>query len=284
MIYSFDEEVAKAVGVEAAVILDKFAWWIRRNEANGENFHEGRYWTYNSTKAMEDMFPFFNRWKIERILKKLINDGYLLTGNFNKMAFDRTLWYTLSDKGNELVHTANHDLADSQNDISQIHKMTFSENAKPIPVSTNSNTIDSNMRKSAKAGKDAKYEEMFTIFYKAYPKKKDKAKAFAAFKKLKPTPELLETILKSLEWQKQTMDWQKQGGQFIPYPASYLNGRRWEDEQQVSISAPKPEEQISGAEFMRREEERHRQQVERDMRLAAIARQQEEQMRQSMRC
>jgi hypothetical protein len=238
MIYSFDEEVAKAVGVEAAVILDKFAWWIRRNEANGKNFHEGRYWTYNSTKAMEDMFPFFNRWKIERILKKLINDGYLLTGNFNKMAFDRTLWYTLSDKGNELVHIANHDLADSLNDISQIHKMTFSENAKPIPVSTISNTIGSNMRKSAKAEKDAKYEEMFTIFYNAYPKKKDKTKAFNAFKKLKPTQELLDSILKALEWQKQTTDWQKQGGQFIPYPASYLNGRRWEDEKQVNVSLP----------------------------------------------
>jgi predicted phage replisome organizer len=46
---------------------------------------------------------------------------------------------------------------------------------------------------------------------------------------------------------------------------------------------PAAGEQISGAEVMRREEERHRQQVERDMRLAAIARQQEEQMRQAMR-
>ena len=137
MIYAFDEDVAKVVGVEAAVVLDKFAWWIRKNEANGKNFHEGRYWTYNSTKAMEDLFPFFNRWKIERILKKLIKDGYLLTGNFNKMAFDRTLWYALSDKGNELVHIANHDLADLQNDISQIHKMSFSENATPIPLPTN---------------------------------------------------------------------------------------------------------------------------------------------------
>jgi DnaD/phage-associated family protein len=61
--------------------------------------------------------------------------------------------------------------------------------------------------------------------------------------------------------------WQKDG---VPKP--------WENKK------PAAEEQISGAEFMRREEERHRQQVERDMRLAAIARQQEEQMRQAMRC
>jgi predicted phage replisome organizer len=60
--------------------------------------------------------------------------------------------------------------------------------------------------------------------------------------------------------------WKKDG---VPKP--------WENKE------PAKEEQISGAEFMRREEERHRQQVERDMRLAAIARQQEEQMRQAMR-
>ena len=30
MIYSFDEEVAKEVGVNAAIIMDKFTWWIRQ--------------------------------------------------------------------------------------------------------------------------------------------------------------------------------------------------------------------------------------------------------------
>ena len=236
MIYSFDEEVAKVVGVEAAVILDKFAWWIRHNESNGKNLHDGKYWTFNSTKAMEKMFPFFNMWKIGRITKKLVDDGYLVTGNFNKLPFDRTLWYTLSEKGEQLMKYACHDFAESQSDALQNYKMSSSENAQPIPVPTNVKNNDNNMRKNAKAQKESVYEEMFATFYKAYPKKKDKAKAFAAFKKLKPTPELLESILKSLEWQKQTGDWQKQGGQYIPYPASYLNGHRWEDEEKVEIA------------------------------------------------
>ena len=137
MIYAFDEDVAKVVGVEAAVVLDKFAWWVRQNEANRKNFHEGRYWTYNSTKAMEDMFPFFNMWKIGRLLKKLIDDGYLLTGKFNKLPFDRTLWYTLSDKGEQLIKYANNDLAESQNPILQNHKTSSCKNAQPIPLSTN---------------------------------------------------------------------------------------------------------------------------------------------------
>ena len=237
MIYAFDEDVAKTVGVEAAVILDKLAWWIRQNEANGTNYHEGKYWTYNSTKAMEEMFPFFNMWKIGRLLKKLIDEGYLLTGSFNKLPYDRTLWYTLSDKGKRLMNFASLDFADLQNDSLQNRKMTLSENAKPIPVSTIAEH-NNNMRENAKVQKDAECEQLFATFYKAYPKKKDKVKAFNAFKKLKPTQALLDEILKALEWQKQQEDWKKDRGQYVPYPATYLNGRRWEDEPQ-GMDSPK---------------------------------------------
>jgi DNA replication protein DnaD len=74
----------------------------------------------------------------------------------------------------------------------------------------------------------------------------------------------------------------ERGARNIGYIAGILKNWNDGDSKQMRESEP-VEEQISGAEFMRREEERHRQQVERDMRLAAIARQQEEQMRQAMR-
>jgi hypothetical protein len=154
MIYSFDEEVAKVVGVEAAVILDKFSWWIRHNESNGKNFHEGKYWTFNSTKAMEKMFPFFNMWKIGRITKKLVDDGYLITGNFNKLPFDRTLWYTLSEKGEQLLKYTCHDFAESQSDALQNYKMTPCENAKPIPVSNSVKKHSHNIYSYADAKSD----------------------------------------------------------------------------------------------------------------------------------
>ena len=91
-------------------------------------------------------------------------------------------------------------------------------------------------RNSSKTQKDVEYEGLFNIFYKAYPKKKDKTKAFNAFKKLKPDQALLDKILTSLEWQKQQDDWKKDGGQYVPYPATYLNGRRWEDERETVVS------------------------------------------------
>lgn len=139
MIFSFDEEVAKEVGVNAAIIMDKFTWWIRQNEANERNFYDGRYWTYNSTKALTSMFPFFNAKQIGRILKKLINDGYLMTGNYNKIAFDRTLWYALTDKGERLMKDKEMHFPKVENEKSQKWEMRNPENGKPIPVST-SNT------------------------------------------------------------------------------------------------------------------------------------------------
>ncbi len=72
--------------------------------------------------------------------------------------------------------------------------------------------------------------EMFDVFWEAYPKRKDKAKAYRAFKKLNPDEKLLNTILTALEKQKNDVNWVKQKRQFMPYPSTYLNNRRWEDE------------------------------------------------------
>jgi hypothetical protein len=109
------------------------------------------------------------------------------------------------------------------------HDQKFADNNTPM-----NNTKEGIYKRiSSKTQKNAEYEDLFSIFYQAYPKKKDKAKAFNAFKKIKPDKALLDEILKALEWQKQQDDWKKDGGQYIPYPATYLNGRRWEDEPTV---------------------------------------------------
>ena len=73
-------------------------------------------------------------------------------------------------------------------------------------------------------------EKLFDLFWKAYPKKIAKPKARIAFDKLKADEDLLTKILTALEVQKQSKNWLKDKGQFIPYPATYLNQRRWEDE------------------------------------------------------
>ena len=71
----------------------------------------------------------------------------------------------------------------------------------------------------------------FATFWAAYPKRKDKEKAQKAFAKINPSPELLQIMLSAIEKNKHTDDWQKDNGQYIPYPATWLNGKRWEDEE-----------------------------------------------------
>lgn len=70
----------------------------------------------------------------------------------------------------------------------------------------------------------------FAAFWAAYPKKAGKAAALKAWNKLAPDVVLQEQMGKALEVQKQSQQWRKDGGQYIPMPSTWLNGRRWEDE------------------------------------------------------
>ena len=70
----------------------------------------------------------------------------------------------------------------------------------------------------------------FATFWGLYPKKVAKPQAMKAWKKVKPTGQVFANLMAALEKQRASADWLKDGGQFIPHPATWLNGRRWEDE------------------------------------------------------
>lgn len=73
-------------------------------------------------------------------------------------------------------------------------------------------------------------DDGFSAFWQEYPRKVAKSKAQKAWKTIKPVGETLATLMAALMQQKASADWLKDGGRFIPYPASWLSGRRWEDE------------------------------------------------------
>ena len=73
-------------------------------------------------------------------------------------------------------------------------------------------------------------DDLFGRFWKLYPNKKNKAKAQQAWKRLKITEDLFNQILEGLAKYCASPDWTKDGGQYIPHPATWLNGKRWEDE------------------------------------------------------
>ncbi len=75
-----------------------------------------------------------------------------------------------------------------------------------------------------------KQSELFEIFWDSYPKKKNKGDAEKAWLKIKPSTELQQKISNAVKQGKQSADWLKDHGKYIPYPATWLNAKGWEDE------------------------------------------------------
>lgn len=80
-----------------------------------------------------------------------------------------------------------------------------------------------------------KAEDDFAMFWAVYPKKQDKQNALKAWKKLNPDTQTLRKIILAIQAQRASPQWQKDGGQYIPMPSTWLNGHRWEDQ---PIQAP----------------------------------------------
>lgn len=70
----------------------------------------------------------------------------------------------------------------------------------------------------------------FVAFWEAYPRKVGKADAQRAFAKLQADAELVATLVQAVKRQRASEQWQRDAGKFVPHPATWLNGRRWEDE------------------------------------------------------
>ena len=176
MHHYFNTEIAKEVGVNAAVILENIAHWVLKNKANDKNFYDGHYWTYNSRTAMTALFPYLSEKQVRYALDALRKADMVITGNYNKSSYDRTLWYTVSDScakkyfpelldwpkmANELdcvgqpipdINTNNK----PDNNISQ--QTDSSANDAPIPSeSVRSEEVSESVRKSTK-GETSSYQ------------------------------------------------------------------------------------------------------------------------------
>lgn len=134
MIHNFDTDIAVKFGVLEAILLNHIYYWIEKNRANESNFYDGTYWTYNSTRAFNELFPYVSERQIKKALKHLREEGILLTGNYNKSTYDRTLWYALSKKGLSIVQKCPMEESDSDNGLGN--------NVPPIPDIKPNNKTD----------------------------------------------------------------------------------------------------------------------------------------------
>lgn len=132
-----------------AIVLNQLNYWLGINKKAGKNFIDDRYWVYNSYsdwKAKD--FPYWSEKTIQRTFTRLENKGVVLSANYNKLAIDKTKWYTIdTEKLQELVDKFNSDedkMTNRQDNMTDRQdKMTCREgqNDRPLPE-INTENID----------------------------------------------------------------------------------------------------------------------------------------------
>lgn len=200
--HSFSIELAEKIGVEKAVLMANIHYWLDWSFSHGKNAHQGYHWTYNSSTGFAKLFPYWSANKIQKMLKSLEDDGYIITGCFNKAGYDRTKWYTTSDY--KISQIGLMEKADPLNGLG--------ESAQPIPI----------IKPDGKPVN--KHIDRFEEFWDLYAKKDARPKCESKFKKLKP--EEIEKIFEVLPaYVASTPD-----KQFRKNPYTWLNNKCWNDE------------------------------------------------------
>jgi len=138
---------------------------------------------------------------------------------------------TVSDKYTKLTHTEEEEEEEEE---------TKEEVSVPPTPKAKHHAISPT--ESAPSALDVRFSE----FWSAYPKRIGKGAALKAWKKLKPSTDLCARITAAIATQRQSDQWRKGDGQFIPNPATWLNQGRWDDEPQAAEAVREPGTWIGG--------------------------------------
>jgi len=101
-------ELAKLIGLNESIVLQQVHYWLEINRKADKNFHDGRYWTYNTMKSWQEKeFAFWSFNTVKRTFTSLVNKGYLILGNYNHQKFDQTKWYSIDYEALETLISPN---------------------------------------------------------------------------------------------------------------------------------------------------------------------------------
>lgn len=173
MEHYFNVDIAREYGIEEAILLHHFYYWIAKNAVNGKHLYDGLYWTYNTKRAYSEFFPYMNETKISRVIKHLEEEGVIVKGNYNSDKWDKTNWYGITKRGLELLSAYGYNMMPFspllQNDSFDRVKMHdgVSQNEQSIIIKyTNNNIANNNNNK--KEYKEKELFEQFSEFVSLY--------------------------------------------------------------------------------------------------------------------
>ena len=169
-------------------------------------------------------------------LKRRLMDEKLIDANWQPVGWDERQFKNDSSKDRVRKYRERKNKLNENNDIDvcngdvTLQDRYSNENVTVQETETEADTETEEEKEKKKDMCD------FDVFWSHYPKKVAKKSAKKAWEKLKPDKELQGWIINAVNLAKNTKQWKKDGGDYIPMPSTYLNGRRWEDE--IGIDTP----------------------------------------------
>lgn len=277
-------DIAVEHGADVAIFIHNLVYWVEKNAANGRHYHDGRYWTYNSVKALQEMYPLWSASQIRTITKKAEEAGLMVTGNYNTKPMDRTMWYSPSNEVLKLYGLekyASPICEKSQMDLSESAN-AFAKNRKVIPSIYQDNTSNTpysppegeaaqpveepkGKRRRARKAEPEWQPEKFEGFWTAYPRDEDRAKAVEQWDAIPKDKALmarhggdeealLREIARGLQRHLNCPDWKAEIG--IPYAFRWLRDRKWTEKAKTGSGdfRPSPAPRTSHTEIIDGEE------------------------------
>lgn len=202
----FLPDLACKYGLNEAIVLQQIQYWSEKLKPHAD----GHVWVYNSIPEWKQQFPFWSERTIFSTIKKLREIGVLIAEQKSENLWNKTMYYRID-----------YEMLDSP--ISQ-HLQDRRRKNCDITIYTETTT----------------YIDRFNAFWKAYPRKVAKPNALKVWLRMKPDDDLLKSIIDAIK--RQGLCYKEI--QFVPYPATWLNQRRWEDEIE---SAPIVDLRLRGA-------------------------------------
>jgi hypothetical protein len=155
--HAFNVELATELGdVNEALILQHFYFWHQNNKNKIETIKEGHPypWTYNTIEKFCEIFPYMKKGGLGGAIERLLKKELLISGNYNTLKFDKTKWYSLTEKGLILFESSvssfkkssssNENSGSSNENSGSSNENSGSSNENTIPDSNTDSNTDNN--------------------------------------------------------------------------------------------------------------------------------------------
>jgi DNA-binding HxlR family transcriptional regulator len=125
--HKFNVDIAKDYGVNVAIMLENFGIWFLSVQGMDENKHDNKYWFYHTISSFIEDMPYLGRNAIRKAISDMNVAGLIEKAEFNDNPYDHTTWYTLTQKGMDVLE---HSICQNDNSTSCEKHNSTSKNIK----------------------------------------------------------------------------------------------------------------------------------------------------------